>query len=154
MQPWFISLPFLHLVDYAPRECYHSARFEKESRYYVIRLSKDLLEDWVITFINGRIKSKLGQSRTIAFTNFNDGFDHFCTLAKTRHQRGYQLKNIFVENHLLLNILPFLTNTENNNNLSGTKTGRKRNTQNSKLNAPPRNNLPPSITHLQMGFLF
>jgi len=23
---------------------YHSARFEKESRYYVIRLSKDLLE--------------------------------------------------------------------------------------------------------------
>jgi predicted DNA-binding WGR domain protein len=153
MQPWFISLPFLHLVDYTPRECYHSVRFEKESRYYVIRLSKDLLEDWVITLINGRIKSKLGQSRTLAFTDFNDGFDHFCTLAKTRHQRGYQLKNIFVDNHLLLNILPFLTNTENNNNLSGTKTGRKRNIQNSKLNAG-RNHLPTSIAHQQMGFVF
>lgn len=154
MQPWFITLPFLHLVDYAPRECYHSVRFEKESRYYVIRLSKDLLDDWVITLVNGRIKSKLGQTRTLAFNNFNEGFDHLCTLAKTRHRRGYQLKNIFVENHLLLNILPFLTITENNNNLSSTKTGRKRNIQNSKLNTPLRNDLRPSIPHLQMDFLF
>lgn len=104
MKPWFIALPFLHLVDYAPKECYHSVRFEKESRYYVIRLSKDLLEAWVITLINGRIKSKLGQSRTLDFTDFNDGHDHFCTLAKIRQQRGYQLKNIFVDNPLLLNI--------------------------------------------------
>lgn len=154
MRPWFTTLPFLNIINWEPGEHYHAARFEKDTRYYVIRLSQDLLEDWVITLINGRIKSKLGQSRTLAFTDFNNGFDHFCTLAKTRHQRGYQLKNIFVDNHLLLNILPFLTNTENNNNLSGTKMGRKRNIQNSKLNPPPRNNLPPSITHLQMGFLF
>lgn len=155
MQPWFITFPFLNLVDYAPRECYHAIRFEKESRYYVIRLSKDLLEDWVIILINGRIKSKLGQSRTLAFTDFNYGYDHFCTLAKIRHQRGYQLKNIFVDNPLLMSILPLITNIENNNNLSDTKTRHKtkRNFHNSKPNTP-RNPLPPSIPHQQMGFVF
>ena len=44
MLPWFTTLPFVHLINYASRQVYHSARFEKESRYYVIRLSKDLLE--------------------------------------------------------------------------------------------------------------
>lgn len=154
MRPWFATQPFLHLIHWTPGEYYHAARFEKESRYYVIQLSKDLLEDWVITLINGRIKSKLGQRRILAFTDFNDGFDRFCTFAKIRHQRGYQLKNIFFDNHLLLNLLPFITNTDNDNNLSDTKAGRntKSNIQNSKPNAA-RNHLPPSIPHQQMGFV-
>ena len=65
MRPWFATQPFLHLIHWKTGEYYHAARFEKESRYYVIRLSKDLLEDWVITLVNGRIKSKLGQTETI-----------------------------------------------------------------------------------------
>ena len=108
MHPWFITQPFLNLIDWQPGEHYHAARFEKDTRYYVIRLSKDLLEDWVITLINGRIKSKLGQSRTLAFTSFNEGFEHFCALAKKRHLRGYQLKTIISDNHLMLHLLPFM----------------------------------------------
>lgn len=59
MLPWFMAPPFYHLINYASQEAYHSARFEKASRYYVIRLSQDLLDDWVITIINGRIKTKI-----------------------------------------------------------------------------------------------
>ena len=66
---------WVHHLDFQRKERYHAARFEKDTRYYVIRLSKDLLEDWIITLINGRIKSKLGQSRTLAFANFNETFD-------------------------------------------------------------------------------
>lgn len=109
MTPWFLMPLALNQIDYAPREVYHSARFEKDSRYFVIRLSKDLLDDWVITLINGRIKSKLGQSRTLAFTNFSDAFEHFCYLAKVRHHRKYQLKELFSENQILAYLLPFTT---------------------------------------------
>ncbi|HCX3308475.1 TPA: WGR domain-containing protein, partial [Legionella pneumophila] len=87
---------------------YHAARFEKESRYYVIRLTKDLLDDWVIILTNGRIKSKLGQNRTLAFNNFNEGLNYFCALAKIRHQRGYHLKYIDCDNDLTLFLLPYL----------------------------------------------
>jgi hypothetical protein len=121
MRPWFATQPFLHLIHWTPGEHYHAARFEKESRYYVIRLSKDLLEDWVITLVNGRIKSKLGQSRTVAFSNFKEGFEHFCAQAKIRHLRGYQLKNITCDNHLLLHLLPFMAHAEDNKELLGIK---------------------------------
>jgi hypothetical protein len=73
---------------------------------------KDLLEDWVINLVNGRIKSKLGQTRTLAFNNFNEGFEHFCSLAKIRHLRGYQLKTITCDNLLLLHLLPFVAHAE------------------------------------------
>lgn len=104
MTAWFTALPWVHYLDFKRKERYHAARFEKDTRYYVIRLSKDLLEDWVITLINGRIKSKLGQSRTLAFANFNEAFDSFCQQAKVRHQRGYHLKTFDCDNHLLLHL--------------------------------------------------
>lgn len=156
MRPWFITLPFLHLVDYAPRECYHAARFEKESRYYVIRLSKDLLEDWVITLVNGRIKSRLGQSRTLAFVNFSEGFEHFCALAKIRYQRGYQLKTITCDNHLMLHLLPIMVYTKENNELSAGKTIKSINQHEQKAKKSPtiiRNTLPQAPSQ-QFGFAF
>ncbi|MFT4060590.1 MAG: hypothetical protein QM652_13730 [Legionella sp.] len=67
MMPWFLHPRLFHLLNLNRKECYHELRFEKDSRYYVIRLSKDLLDDWVLTLINGRIKSKLGQIRTLVF---------------------------------------------------------------------------------------
>ena len=79
----------MHLVDWSYGSCYHAARFEKDSRYYVIRLHKDLLDDWVITLINGRIKSKLGQSRTLAFAHFGEGWAHFCALAMIEVRPGF-----------------------------------------------------------------
>jgi predicted DNA-binding WGR domain protein len=85
-----IALPFFHLLNFTAHETYHAARFEKETRYYEAQISQDLLSDWIITITNGRINSRLGQSRTIAFQNFNEAFEQLCLIAKTRHQRGYR----------------------------------------------------------------
>lgn len=84
------ALPFFHLFNFKTIETYYAARFEKETRYYVARISQDLLSDWIITITNGRKNSRLGQSRTIAFQNFNQAFEQLCLIAKTRHQRGYR----------------------------------------------------------------
>ncbi|CAM2830703.1 TPA: hypothetical protein NHI63_002565 [Legionella pneumophila] len=152
MSPWFINQPFLRLIDCSPRECYHAARFEKGSRYYVIRLSKDLLEDWVITLINGRIKSRLGQSRTLAFASFSEGFDHFCTLVKIRNLRGYQLKTITCDNHLLLHLLPFVGLIEDKHKIPSAKTINRIN-QREHLDAIPISLLPQADLE-QLGFAF
>ncbi|MFT4060136.1 MAG: WGR domain-containing protein [Legionella sp.] len=154
MTAWFTALPWVHYLDFKRKECYHAARFEKDTRYYVIRLSNDLLEDWVITLINGRIKSKLGQSRTLAFANFNEAFDSFCQQAKIRHQRGYQLKTFDCDNHLLLHLIPFLVHVENNEEAHETKiiqSPKNRRNQNQSP-APKKYNQIPS--HQQIGFSF
>ena len=83
----------------------------------MIRLSKDLLDDWVLTLINGRIKSKLGQIRTLALSCFDDSFEHFCALAKRRGQRGYILKTMVCDNKLMLHLLPYLVSTPEKNKL-------------------------------------
>ncbi|BCA93717.1 hypothetical protein TUM19329_00780 [Legionella antarctica] len=133
MTPWFAALPWVYYLDFKEKERYHTARFEKDTRYYVLRLSKDLLEDWVITLVNGRIKSKLGQSRTLAFANFNDAFDSFCQSAKIRHQRGYHLKSFDCDNPILVHLLPFSVHAGNNQELS---------------------HQTPQLNHQQMGFSF
>ena len=74
-------------------EKYHFARFEKSTRYYTVMLDKDLFNDWVITIINGRIGTKLGRVRKIAFPCFADAFDQFCTTTKIRTKRGYLLES-------------------------------------------------------------
>ena len=155
--PWLIALPFIHFMNFNPMEAYHEARFEKDTRYYVIRLSKDLLDDWVITLINGRIKSKLGQSRTLAFPNFSEAFEHFCLLAHMRHQRNYTLKTVACENPLLLHLLPFFTD-----NTKQTKEGDRMQSLTRKNHQPSRNQnrttqnakTLPSNNINQMEFLF
>ena len=112
MIPWFTAPSFFYLLCFESREVYHAVRFEKESRYYVIRLEKDLLEDWTITAINGRIKSKLGQSRTHAFLSYGEAMDEFCTLAKIRYQRGYWPKSFTSDSSLLVHLLLFLLQIE------------------------------------------
>ncbi|WP_298627204.1 WGR domain-containing protein [uncultured Legionella sp.] len=79
------------------KEPYHYLRFEKESRYYELRLSKDLFEDWTLTTSNGRIKSKLGQSRTQAFDTFTEALTQLYATAELRHQRLYQMKRYMVD---------------------------------------------------------
>lgn len=156
MFPWFTALPFLHLINYAPRQVYHTARFEKDSRYFVLRLSKDLLEDWVITLINGRIKSKLGQSRTLACANFSDAFEHFCILAKVRHQRKYQLKEFFSENPILVYLLPFAATSNQDKALSQVKAIKKTSAGKTarKKPEPKKINEPYRDTFTQIGFSF
>lgn len=89
MNPWFTTLPWVLYLNFKTKACFHTARFEKATRYYVIRLEQDLLGDWTLCVSNGRIKSRLGQSRIIAFECFSDACEHFCLMAKERNQRGY-----------------------------------------------------------------
>ena len=91
MIPWVSAPPYFSYLNFKQKELYHAARFEKETRYYVIRLENDLFGDWIITASNGRIKSKLGQTRIIAFLNFTEAFEQFFLMAKERYQRGYHL---------------------------------------------------------------
>ena len=72
-------------------EKYHVARFEKGTRYYTVILDKDLFNDWVITIANGRIGTKLGRIRIIAFPCFVDACDKFQATMKNRVKRGYSL---------------------------------------------------------------
>ncbi len=151
MTPWFTALPYFHFWDFKIKEVYHVARFEKDSRYYVLRLERDLLNDWTITAINGRIRSKLGQSRTLAYPTFNHAFESFCSMAKLRYQRKYHLKSIACDTPLFLCFLPFLGNTEKKANklISRPKTKVKPRTVNSSQSLTEH-----PLLHQQMGFLF
>ncbi|ERH41507.1 TPA: hypothetical protein SLD83_001775 [Legionella pneumophila] len=108
MTPWFITLPWLHYLDFTYNEVYHEARFEKDKRYYVLRLEKDLLDDWTITAINGRIKSKLGQRRILDFSTYTNAFAQFLIMIKIRYQHNYRLKILYSENIFSLHNLLFL----------------------------------------------
>ncbi|HHF7349629.1 TPA: WGR domain-containing protein [Legionella feeleii] len=105
MAPWFMALPWLHYINFKLAQCYHAIRFEKATRYYTIRLEQDLLGDWTLCVTNGRIKSKLGQSRIIAFECFSDAYEHFCLMAKERNQRDYHLVSYHTEDVLFQTIL-------------------------------------------------
>lgn len=149
MISWFTSPSFFHLLCFESKEVYQAIRFEKESRYYVIRLEKDLLEDWTITAINGRIKSKLGQSRTHAFVSYGEAMEEFCTLAKIRYQRGYWPKSFTSDSALLVHLLLFLLQTEETPPKRKT-TAKKR--ESSKERAATTKS--PKTSSLQMGFDF
>ena len=72
---------------------FNFARFEKGTRYYTVILDKDLFDDWVIIIANGRIGTKLGKIRTIAFPCFVDACDKFQVTIKNRAKRGYLLES-------------------------------------------------------------
>ncbi|MBX9703501.1 MAG: WGR domain-containing protein [Silvanigrellaceae bacterium] len=110
MHLWLTALPFVLFLDFRKKDAYHAARFEKESRYYALRLEKDLLNDWTITVINGRIKSRLGQSRILAFDSYDIAFEYFYDMTKTRYQRHYFLKNIICDDAMLLYLLFLMIN--------------------------------------------
>ena len=74
------------------------ARFEKETRYYTVILDKDLFDDWVLTIANGRIGTKLGKIRKIAFPCFSDACTQFHNAAKIRTKRGYLLESLCQNN--------------------------------------------------------
>ena len=111
MTPWFAVTPFFQMLNFNTHETYHMIRFEKDTRYYSMHIEKDLLDDWVIVVINGRIQTKLGQVRTLAFTCFSDAFDHFCGMIQVRLKRNYQLKSYRGDNSLLLQLLVYAPTT-------------------------------------------
>ncbi|QBR83798.1 hypothetical protein E3983_05195 [Legionella israelensis] len=144
MNPWFLTLPCFHWIQ-GNNASYHELRFEKDSRYYVLRLEKDLLEDWTILAINGRIKSKLGQSRTFAYVEYEKAFGNLCLLANVRQQRRYQLKSFKTCHPLFFHCLMFLLSTAERH----TKSPKKMNHTNARrIQQKPTANLPNSKTNL------
>ncbi|WP_416209958.1 WGR domain-containing protein [Legionella sp. PATHC038] len=105
----FLLDPFWFIHVTLKKEPYHYLRFEKESRYYELRLTQDLLEDWILITSNGRIKSKLGQSRTQAFNTFDDALTHFYAAVKLRFKRHYQIQSYLVENLIYTFLMLHLT---------------------------------------------
>ncbi len=90
MITWFTQFPWFQFFNFNTLNFSHHIRFEKNTRYYTLSLEQDLLDDWTITVTNGQIKSKLGQSRTIAYTSFDEAFYHYCLFIVFRYHRGYQ----------------------------------------------------------------
>ena len=80
-------------------------RFEKDTRYYTIRLEQDLLDDWVVAITYGRINSRLGQSKIMAFDDFEEAYTHFKKICTIRQKRHYQM---IEQNH------PSLASQKNN----------------------------------------
>ena len=109
MTPWFLMPSFFQILNFNLQEAYHSIRFEKDTRYYSMRIEKDLLDDWVIIVINGRIQTKLGQIRTLPFPQFSDAFEHFCGMIQVRLKRRYHLKSYQGEDTLLLPFMAYAT---------------------------------------------
>lgn len=101
---WFQHFSFKH-------EPFHYLRFEKESKYFEFRVTQDLLGDWIIILNSGRVKSKLGQSRTKAFPSFNDALINLYILLEIRLKKWYQVKEYVIENLLFVLLLKsFLSN--------------------------------------------
>ena len=150
MTPWFAVTPFFKMLNFNTHETYHMIRFEKDTRYYSMRIEKDLLDDWVIVVINGRIQTKLGQVRTLAFTCYSDVFDHFCEMIQVRLKREYYLKSYQGGNSLLLQLIPYAPVTTIKDQIpNATRRTARPNTQ---LGSQSKNMIHP--TPIQMGFSF
>jgi hypothetical protein len=91
----------------------------------------------------------------VAFSNIKEGFEHFCAQAKIRHLRGYQLKTITCDNHLLLHLLPFMAHAKANKELLGIKIkGIHHREQPSKKPETILKKTTPKNTSQQLGFIF
>ena len=153
MTPWFTISSFFLAWNFKPKETWHAIRFEKDTRYYAMRLEKDLLDDWVIVVVNGRIQTKLGQIRTLAFPCFSDAFDHVCDMIGVRLKRGYRLKTWQSDDVSLLKFLPYASINTDLTTLKKPGNPRRMTTQ-----KPPASPFPLQTliqtTPKQMGFVF
>lgn len=66
------------------------SRWEKDTRYYELRLQQDLWGDWVLLRVWGRKDTALGQIRHELCASFVEGqarFDAACTVRENRRYR-------------------------------------------------------------------
>jgi hypothetical protein len=64
-------------------------RWETDSRYYDVRLSQDLFNDWVLLVSRGGKRNRLGALRTIFVASKEEGLKKIQELEKVRARRGY-----------------------------------------------------------------
>ncbi|MQM29471.1 MAG: hypothetical protein CRU78_02520 [Candidatus Accumulibacter phosphatis] len=64
-------------------------RWETNTRYYEVRLMRDLLQDWVLIVSRGGKTNRLGALRTLFVSSEEEGMKRIETLEKVRTRRGY-----------------------------------------------------------------
>ena len=64
------------------------ARFERDTRYYELRLQQDLF-GWVVVKVWGRKSSRLGQMRTTPCSSFLEASRLWDAGVRTRQRKGY-----------------------------------------------------------------
>ena len=69
-------------------ESWRFTRFERETRYYELRLQQDLF-GWVVVKIWGRTSSRLGQMRTTPCSSFAEASRAWDAGVRARQRRGY-----------------------------------------------------------------
>ena len=69
------------------------ARWEKDTRYYELRVQQDLFGNWLLTRVWGRKGSALGQIWHELCENYPAGIAKFNQAEVRREQRGYRLIN-------------------------------------------------------------
>ena len=66
----------------------YQSRWEKDSRYYLLRLERDLFGAWVLTRVWGRKQTALGQLRREPFDSQIQGLAQLGKEEKRRQGRG------------------------------------------------------------------
>ena len=64
-------------------------RWETSTRYYEVRLVRDLLQDWVLIVSRGGKTNRLGALRTPFVSSEAEGMKIIETMEKVRIRRGY-----------------------------------------------------------------
>ena len=68
-------------------------RWTRGTRYYRVHLEQDLLSDWLLTQVNGRVGSPLGRARALPAPSIESALLKLAAIAKRRRLRGYELTN-------------------------------------------------------------
>lgn len=63
-------------------------RFERETRYYELRLQRDLF-GWVVVKAWGRKSTRLGQARCTSCSDYNEAVRVWDTETRRRQRKGY-----------------------------------------------------------------
>lgn len=64
-------------------------RWESRHRYYQVRITQDLLGDWVLTQQWGGRNSRLGGEKRDVVADLAEGLAHLTAIAKVRAAHGY-----------------------------------------------------------------
>ena len=64
-------------------------RWETSSRYYEVRLMRDLFQDWLVIVARGGKTNRLGALRTLFVSSEEEGMKMIETVEKVRIRRGY-----------------------------------------------------------------
>lgn len=65
-------------------------RWESPSRYYQVRITRDLLGDWLLIQQWGGRDSRLGGEKTDVVADLAEGLAHLVAIDKVRAKRGYR----------------------------------------------------------------